>query len=101
VVYTLPLPIPGAVTLGGDVSYETSYYSDIFNYSQNRIGAQAYTDLFASYTTANGHWTGSVNAKNIFNRLQYQSLSYAGSKNSYEGPVSPPTTVLFKLAYSY
>ena len=100
-MYTPPLDIRGQVSLGADVSYETSYYSDVFNYYENRIGAQAYTDAFASYTTPDGHWTASVTGKNLFNRLQYQSLSWAGSKNSWEGPVSPPTTVLFKLAYSY
>jgi len=100
-VYTLPLSVPGTTTLGADVSYETSYFSDVFNYYQNRIGAQAYADAFASYTTPSGHWTASVTGKNIFNRLQYQSLSFAGSSNSWEGPVSPPTTVLFKLAYAY
>jgi len=100
-VYTLPLPVPGTADLGADISYETAYFSDVFNYYQNRIGAQAYTDAFASYTTPDGHWTASVTGKNIFNRLQYQSLSWAGSSNSWEGPVSPPTTVLFKLAYTY
>jgi iron complex outermembrane receptor protein len=100
-VYTPPLDIQGIVSFGGDIAYTTSYYSDIFNYSQNRIGAQAYTDLFASYTLPGGHWTASVNGKNIFNRLQFQSLSWAGSYNSYEGQVSPPATVLFKLAYTY
>jgi iron complex outermembrane receptor protein len=100
-VYTPPLPISGEVSLGADVSYETAYYSDVFNYSQNRIGAQAYTDAFISYTLPGDHWTASVNGKNIFNRLQYQSLSWAGSKNSWEGQVSPPATVLFKLAYTY
>jgi iron complex outermembrane receptor protein len=101
VVYTPPLPIPGTATIGADVSYETSYYSDVFNYARGRIGAQAYTDAFISYTTADGHWTASVNGKNIFNRLQFQSLTWTGTKNLYQGPVSPPATVLFKLAYNY
>jgi iron complex outermembrane receptor protein len=100
-VYTVPLNLPGEINLGADISYETAYYSDVFNYSQNRIGAQAYTDAFASYALPGGHWTASVTGKNIFDRLQFQSLSWAGSFNSYEGPVSPPTTVLFKLAYTY
>ena len=97
----MPLNLPGEINLGADISYETAYYSDVFNYSQNRIGAQAYTDAFASYALPGGHWTASVTGKNIFDRLQFQSLSWAGSFNSYEGPVSPPTTVLFKLAYTY
>jgi len=100
-VYTPPIDISGQVSLGADVSYETAYYSDVFNYVQGRIGAQAYTDAFISYTLPNGHWTASVNGKNIFNRLQYQSLSWGGSKNGLEGQVSPPATVLFKLAYTY
>ncbi len=100
-VYTPPLNIRGQASLGADVSYQTSYFSDIFNYAQGRIGAQAYTDAFISYTLPNGHWTASVNGKNIFNRLQFQSLSWSGSKNLLEGQVSPPATVLFKLAYTY
>jgi iron complex outermembrane receptor protein len=100
-VYTPALPLPGELSVGADISYVTSYYSDIFNYYQNKIGAQAYTDAFVAYALPGGHWTASVNGKNIFNRVQFQSLSWAGSNNSYEGQVSPPATVLFKLAYAY
>jgi iron complex outermembrane receptor protein len=100
-VYTPPLPISGQLSLGADITYSTSYYSDIFNYDQNKIGAQAYTDAFIAYALPGGHWIASVNGKNIFNRLQFQNLSWAGSSNSWEGQVSPPTTVLFKLAYTY
>ncbi len=99
-VYTLPLQLKGQTKIGADISYETAYDSDIFNYWQNRIGAQAYTDAFVSYTTEDGHWTASLNGKNLFNRLQYQSLSWAGYNNSWEGQVSPPTTITAKLAYN-
>ena len=100
-VYTPPLDIKGQVSLGADIAYTTSYFSDVFNYSQNKIGAQAYTDAFVSYLLPGGHWTASVIGKNIFDRRQFQSLSWAGSNNSYEGQVSPPATIVFKLAYAY
>jgi iron complex outermembrane receptor protein len=100
-VYTIPLPVRGQTKIGADISYETAYYSDIFNYWQNRIGAQAFADAFVSYSLPGGHWVASVNGKNLFNRLQYQSLSWGGYKNSWEGQVSPPTTVTFKLSYTY
>jgi iron complex outermembrane receptor protein len=100
-VYTIPLPLRGQTKIGADISYETAYYSDIFNYWQNRIGAQAFADAFVSYSLPGGHWVASVNGKNLFNRLQYQSLSWGGYKNSWEGQVSPPTTVTFKLSYTY
>jgi hypothetical protein len=40
-----------------------------------------------------------VTGHNLADRRAFQSLSYAGSKNSWEGPVSPPRTVFFKIAY--
>lgn len=91
--------IPGRVRAGADFSYETAYFSDVLDRPQNIIGAQGYSDAFLSYSTADGHWTASVNGHNLADRRAFQSLSYAGSKNSWEGPVSPPRTVFFKIAY--
>jgi hypothetical protein len=60
-----------------------------------------FADAFVSYSLPGGHWVASVNGKNHFHRLQYQSLSWGGYKNSWEGAVTPPTTITFKLAYAY
>jgi iron complex outermembrane recepter protein len=97
--YELPLHIPGAIRLGVDESYQTPYFSDVLNRPQNIIASQAYSDAFVSYS-ADSHWTVSLTGHNLADRRAFQSLSYAGSKNSWEGPVSPPRTVFFKVAYS-
>jgi iron complex outermembrane receptor protein len=98
--YELPLHIPGIIRVGADVSYQTSYLSDVLNRPQNRIGSQAYTDAFLSYAAPGAHWVASLTGHNLADRRDWQSLSYAGSKNSWEGPVSPPRTVFFKISYA-
>jgi iron complex outermembrane recepter protein len=97
--YQLPLAIIGSVRIGADFTYETSYFSDVLNRPQNIIAAQGYSDAFVSYTTADGHWTASLTGRNLADRRAFQSLTYAGSQNSWDGPVSPPRTVFVKLAY--
>jgi iron complex outermembrane receptor protein len=104
--YIVPVQLPGTLKLGADISYETSYFSDVFNYSQGEIHAQAFTDAFISYAPANSHWTATLTGQNLTNRLAYQSLSWGGvnttlAKDTLEGPVSPPRTIFFKLAYTY
>jgi iron complex outermembrane receptor protein len=98
--YTLHLQIPGAVRIGADASYQTSFFSDVLNRPQNVIGSQIYTDAFVSYSLPGRHWTASLTGHNLGDRRYFQSLSYAGSKNSWEGPVSPPRTVFFKIGYT-
>jgi len=104
--YTVPLQLPGTLNLGADISYETSYVSDVFNYSQGEIHAQAFTDAFISYAPANSHWTATLTGQNLTNRLAFQSLSWGGvnttlAKDTLEGPVSPPRTIFFKIGYTY
>ncbi len=99
--YDLPLPVPGQATLGSDVTYQTSFYSDVFNYPQAKIGAQAFVDAFISYALPRSNWTAILTGQNLTNRLAFQGLTWTGTANYYEGPVNPPRTVFFKLAYSY
>lgn len=98
--YTLPLALPGETRAGADVSYETGYFSDVLNRPQNIIHPQGYVDAFLSETSADRHWTTSLIGRNLGNRREFQSLSYAGSKNSWEGPVTPPFTILLKVDYA-
>jgi iron complex outermembrane recepter protein len=101
VSYVLPVDLHGQVTLGSDISYESSYYSDVFNYQQGRIGDQAYVDAFISYAPRGSRWTAIITGNNLADRRQYQTLTWSGSQNLWQGAVSPPRTVFFKLAYSY
>ena len=98
--YALPLGLPGTTRVGADASYVTSYFSDVLNRAQNDIGSQLYFDAFVSYAAPGGHWVASLTGHNLGDRRYFQSLSYAGSKNSWEGPVSPPRTVFFKISYT-
>jgi len=99
--YTVPVDLYGVVKLGGDISYETSYFSDVFNYPQGEIHPQAFTDVFISYAPTGTKWTATLTGQNIFNRLAFQSLTWAGTNNLYYGPVSPPATIFFKLGYAF
>jgi iron complex outermembrane receptor protein len=99
--YTVPVDLPGTLKLGADISYETSYFSDVFNYPQAEIHPQAFTDASISYAPANSHWTATLTGSNLANRLAYQSLTWTGTKNLYQGPVNPPRVIFFKLGYAY
>jgi iron complex outermembrane recepter protein len=97
--YRLPMKIRGSARIGADFSYETSYFSDVLDRPQNLIRPQGYADAFVSYRTPDGHWTTSLTGNKLGDRRDFQSLSFAGSYNSWEGPVSPPLTVFLKVAY--
>jgi len=97
--YKLPLNLPGETLLGLNGTYETSYYSDVFNYKQGRVPEQGYIDAFLSYAPTGGHWVVSLVGKNLADRLSYQTITWGGTPNLWEGPVSPPRTVFLKVAY--
>ena len=71
----------------------------MFNYKQGEVPAQGYIDAFLSYAPQNSHWKFSLTAKNLANRLSYQSITWGGTPNLWEGPVSPPRTIFFKIDY--
>ena len=97
--YKLPLDIPGDLRIGAEVTYQTSYFSDVFNYRQGQVPAQGYVDAFLSYSPLNSPWQFTLTGRNLADRLSYQSITWGGTPNLWEGPVSPPRTILFKVAY--
>ena len=99
--WRLPVSWPGETRIGADVTYETSYFSDVFNYIQGKIGDQAYVDAFLSYAPPGGHWTLSLTGKNLANHFAFQSLTWGGTPSLWEGPMNPPRTILAKVAYAY
>jgi len=98
--YVVPLGLPGEVRVGADVTYETSYFSDVFNYAQGQVPSQSYVDGFISYAPKNSHWVFTLTGRNLANHLAFQSLTWGGTPNLWEGPVNPPRTVFFKIAYT-
>jgi len=96
--YRLPLDLPGDLRIGADITYETSYFSDVLNQPRGEVSDQGFVDAFASYTPADSHWQFSLTGHNLANRIAYQTLSYS-TPNLWEGPVNPPRTVFFKVGY--
>ncbi|WP_068084626.1 TonB-dependent receptor [Novosphingobium rosa] len=99
--WRLPLRVPGEVSLNANATYETSYFSDVYNYAQARVPAQAYLNAGLSYTPAGGHWTLSVTGKNLTNHIAYQSITWGGTPSLWLGPQNPPRTVVAKIAFAY
>ncbi len=97
--YKVPVDLNGDLRIGGDVTYETSYFSDVFNYRQGQVPEQGYLDAYISYAPAGGHWRFSLNGRNLTDKIAYQSITWGGTPNLWEGPVSPPRTVFFKIGY--
>ncbi len=98
--YRLPLDLRGDLRIGADVTYETSYFSDVFNYVQGRIPDQGFVDGFISYAPAHSRWTFTLTGRNLADRLTYQSLTWGGTPNLWEGPMNPPRTIFFKAAFA-
>jgi len=103
VSYVLPVDhLHDTVRIGADTTYETSYYSDIFNYKQGQVTPQDFVDGYISYQPpTESRLIFSLSAKNIANNLHYQSITWGGSPNYWDGPMAPPRTVFFKAAYSF
>jgi iron complex outermembrane receptor protein len=103
VSYVLPVDhLHNTVRLGADVTYETSYYSDIYNYKQGKVTPQDFVDGYISYQPpTESRLIFSLSAKNIANTLHYQSITWGGSPNYWDGPMAPPRTVFLKAAYSF
>lgn len=98
--YALPVDLHGELRIGADITYETEYFSDVFNYRQGEIPDQAYVDSFISYAPDNSSFRFTLTGRNLTNRLTYQSITWGGTPNLWEGPVSPPRTIFFKVSYT-
>jgi iron complex outermembrane receptor protein len=97
--YKLPIDVNGDIQIGADVTYGSSYFSDVFNYKQGRVPAQSFLDGYVTYTPKGGRWVFTLTGRNLANRIDYQSITWGGTPNLWEGPVSPPRTVFLKVAY--
>lgn len=100
--YQIPLRhLYNSISLGADVSYESSYFSEVFNYIQARVTAQSFTDGYISYKPAKSRLNFSLTAKNIVNNLHFQSITWGGTPSLWLGPMNPPRTFYGKAVYTF
>jgi iron complex outermembrane receptor protein len=99
--YRIPIQGRGDLRIGADITYETCYFSDVFNYAQGKVSDQGFADAYVSFAPKHSPWLFTLTARNLANRLALQSITWGGTPNLWEGPVNPPRTVFFKIAYAH
>ncbi|MGE0581542.1 MAG: TonB-dependent receptor [Steroidobacteraceae bacterium] len=63
--WTLPLQLPGAVRLSGDVSHRTRMENDVANTPIIATPALTLVDASLSWTSEDSHWSATVAGKNL------------------------------------
>lgn len=77
--YRLPVKLPGALRVGGDVQYESSRYADIYNTPQLQVLPQTYVNGTINFAADKGNWSVGVNVRNLFNLRRAQFGGYSPS----------------------
>ena len=75
--WRLPITMPGSWRIGADVPYESGHYLDIYNTAQLHVGAQAFLNGIASYTSESEMWTAGLSGSNILDLRRFQGGGYA------------------------
>ncbi len=99
----LPLRIPGALRLAGDVSYQGPVFTDALENDQTRLPDQVFLNTLIAWTSPARHWTATLSAKNLLDRRYPQSLSYAqgaGVPVYWAAAFNDPRTLFFSLRYT-
>ncbi|HEX7819066.1 MAG TPA: TonB-dependent receptor [Sphingobium sp.] len=101
--WKLPVDLPGALVLQGDVNYQSSTYTDANNNFSAQLPAQTYVNAQVGYTTEDRHWTGTLSARNLANVRYAQGQGYtpdsAGLPVYRSTNYNDPRTVLFTITY--
>jgi iron complex outermembrane receptor protein len=96
--YQLPLDIPGATHLGGELQYQSKSFSDVLNTQGAAIPDQTILNVHATYTTDNGRWTVLFNIRNALNARYNQNGTYVPPVEYFLE--NPPRTFLATLRYT-
>ena len=96
--YQLPLDIPGATHLGGELQYQSKSFSDVLNTQGAAIPDQTILNVHAAYTTDNGRWTVLFNIRNALNARYNQNGTYVPPVEYFLE--NPPRTFLATLRYT-
>lgn len=101
--YELPIPVPGKVRIGGDISFQSPVFLDALDNTQTRLPDQTYVNALIGWISPHRRWTVTLAAKNLLDRRYPQSLSFlqgGGVPVLYPVAYADPRTVFFTLRYS-
>ena len=101
--YLLPLPVPGQVRLAGDVSFQSSLFTDALENSQTELKAQTFVNALVSWTSPTSRWTATLSGRNLLDRRYAQSLSFVqggGVPVLWAAAYNDPRTLFFSLRYA-
>jgi iron complex outermembrane receptor protein len=98
--YRLPIDVRGDLRIGADATYVSSYFSDVFNYQQGRTADQTFIDAFVSYAPSGSRLLFTLTGRNLADHFYFQSITWGSTPNLWYGPMNPPRTVFFKIAYT-
>ncbi len=96
--YQLPLTIPGATHLGGELQYQSKAFSDVLNTQGAAIPDQTILNVHATYTTDNERWTVLLTIRNALNVRYNQSGTYVPPVEYFLE--NPPRTFMATLRYA-
>lgn len=108
--YGIPLAGLGTVKLGGSVNWQTSYFSDLPNSPQYRIGGKTFVNGFIGFTTTDKRWDFTLTARNILDKFYFSTLAPVGTPfrvgafagtQLVQGAQNPPRTVFAKIGFHY
>lgn len=102
--FTPELDIPGRVRLNGGWTYISGYWNNVSNtvYLEH-TGAHGLFDASVAYETPDGHWTFSVEGKNLANKKYYAAVLQVGNATSpaVAGYPADPRIVMARVKFNY
>ena len=99
VAYTLPVDLPGKVTLGGQVQYTSRTYVDVVNTPNADAPPQTFVNANIGYALPGGHWKLKLSVENLFD-VAYRQFTFSlpgVSGSSY----NPPRMVMGQVSFNY
>jgi iron complex outermembrane receptor protein len=92
----------GSLTPRLDWSYRSKTYNDLFNSAIASSAAYSLFNAHVFYSPLNGHWSASLEMKNIANKLYYPNkFNQLDGAGVLVGQVGPPRTYLLSLRRNF